>query len=78
MVRSNYSDFKTDGTTIQMFPNSTVVTEIDKQIAIQLVQAAVELIKPSINASQLDDQIAKKFSRVHEAVVSAYLGSLME
>ena len=78
MVRSNYSDFKTDGTTIQMFPNSTVVTEIDKQIAIQRVQAAVELIKPSINASHLDDQIAKKFSRVHEAVVSAYLGSLME
>ena len=78
MIRSNYPDFKTDGTTIQMFPNSTVVTEIDKQMAIQLVQAAVELIKPFINASHLDDQIAKKFSRVHEAVVSAYLGSLME
>lgn len=78
MIRSNYPDFKTDGTTIQMFPNSTVVTEIDKQMAIQLVQAAVELIKPSINASHLDDQIAKKFSRVHEAIVSAYLGSIIE
>lgn len=78
MICSNYSDFRTDGTTIQMFPSSTAVTETDKQIAIQLIQAAVKLIKPSINASHLDDQIAKKFSRVHEAVISAYLGSIVD
>lgn len=78
MICSNYSDFRTDGTTIQMFPSSTAVTEIDKQIAIQLIQAAVELIKPSINASHLDEQIAKKFSRVHEAVIAAYLGSIID
>ena len=78
MICSNYSDFKTDGTTIQMFPSSESVTETDKQIAIQLIQAAVELIKPSINASHLDEHIAKKFSRAHEAVISAYLGSIID
>ncbi len=78
MICSNYSDFKNDGTTIQMFPSSPTTTEIDKQIAIQLIQAAVELIKPSIDANHLDDLIAKKFTRVHEAVVSAYLGSIIE
>ncbi len=49
MICSNYSDFENDGTTIQMFPSSAATTEIDKQIAIQLIQAAVELIKPSAN-----------------------------
>lgn len=78
MICSNYSDFRTDGTTIQMFPNSTAVTETDKQIAVQLIQAAVELIKPSIKEGHLDEQIAKKFTRVHEAVISAYLGSIIE
>lgn len=78
MICSNYSDFRTDGTTIQMFPNSTAVTETDKQIAVQLIQAAVELIKPSIKEGHIDEQIAKKFTRVHEAVISAYLGSIIE
>jgi len=78
MICSNYSDFENDGTTIQMFPSSAATTEIDKQIAIQLIQAAVELIKPSVNAGHLDEQIARKFTRVHEAVVSAYLGSIIE
>jgi hypothetical protein len=77
MICSNYSDFRTDGTTIQMFPSSTAVTETDKQIAVQLIQAAIELIKPSINEGNLDEQIAKKFTRVHEAVISAYLGSII-
>lgn len=48
MICSNYSDFRTDGTTIQMFPSSAAATETDKQIAIQLIQAAIELIKPSM------------------------------
>ena len=78
MICSNYSDFRTDGTTIQMFPNSTAVTETDKQIAVQLIQAAVELIKPSIKEGHIDEQIAKKFTKVHEAVISAYLGSIIE
>lgn len=78
MICSNYSDFRTDGTTIQMFPSSTAVTETDKQIAVQLIQAAVELIKPSIKEGHIDEQIAKKFTRVHEAVISAYLGSILE
>lgn len=78
MICSNYSDFRTDGTTIQMFPSSTAVTETDKQIAVQLIQAAVELIKPSIKEGHIDEQIAKKFTRVHEAVISAYLGSIIE
>jgi hypothetical protein len=78
MISSNFSDFRTDGTTIQMFPSSEVTTEIDKQIAIQLIQAAIELIKPSINEGHLEEQIAKKFSRVHEAVISAYLGSIID
>ncbi|MBW4663307.1 MAG: hypothetical protein KME01_03760 [Chroococcus sp. CMT-3BRIN-NPC107] len=60
-----------------MFPSSTAVTETDKQIAVQLIQAAIELIKPSINEGNLDEQIAKKFTRVHEAVISAYLGSII-
>ncbi len=54
MICSNYSDFRNDDTTIQMFPSSAATTEIDKQIAIQLIQVAVELIKPSVNASHLD------------------------
>lgn len=78
MICSNYSDFRTDGTTIQMFPSSTAATETDKQIAVQLIQAAIELIKPSINEGNLDEQIAKKFTRVHEAVISAYLGSIID
>lgn len=78
MISSNFSDFRTDGTTIQMFPSSEATTEIDKQIAIQLIQAAIELIKPSINEGHLEEQIAKKFSRVHEAVISAYLGSIID
>lgn len=78
MICSNYSNFKTDGTTIQMFPSSAAVTETDKQIAVQLIQAAIELIKPSINEGNLDEQIAKKFTRVHEAVISAYLGSIID
>ncbi len=78
MICSNYSDFRTDGTTIQMFPSSTAVTETDKQIAVQLIQAAVELIKPSIKEGHIDEQIAKKFTKVHEAVISAYLGSIIE
>ncbi len=78
MICSNYSDFRTDGTTIQMFPSSTAATETDKQIAVQLIQAAIKLIKPSINEGNLDEQIAKKFTRVHEAVISAYLGSIID
>lgn len=78
MICSNYSDFKNDGTTIQMFPSSTAVDETDKQIAVQLIQAAVELIKPSIKEGHLEEQIAKKFSKVHEAIVSAYLGSIID
>ena len=78
MICSNYSDFRIDGTTIQMFSSSATVKEIDKQIAIQLIQAAIELIKPSINKGHLDEHIAKKFSRVHEAVISAYLGSIID
>lgn len=78
MICSNYSDFRTDGTTIQMFPSSTAVTETDKQIAIQLIQAAVELIKPSIKEGHLEEHIAKKFTKVHEAIVSAYLGSIID
>ena len=61
-----------------MFLSSEATTEIDKQIAIQLIQAAIELIKPSINEGHLEEQIAKKFSRVHEAVISAYLGSIID
>ena len=34
MICSNYSDFRIDGTTIQMFSSSATVKEIDKQIAI--------------------------------------------
>ncbi|KJH72664.1 hypothetical protein [Aliterella atlantica] len=79
MICSNYSDFRTDGTTIQMFPNSSSsASEIDKQIAIQLIQAAVELIKPSIKEGHLEEHISKKFTKVHEAIVSAYLGSIID
>lgn len=45
MISSNFSDFRTDGTTIQMFPSSEATTEIDKQIAIQIIQAGVYLAK---------------------------------
>lgn len=78
MISSNYSNFRTDGTTIQMFPDSTAATEIDKQIAVQLIQTAVELIKPSIKEGHLEEHIAKKFTKVHEAIMSAYLSSIIE
>lgn len=78
MICSNYSDFRTDGTTIQMFPDSAAASEKDRQIAVQLIQAAVELIKPSIKEGHLEEHIAKKFTRVHEAIISAYLGSIID
>lgn len=52
--------------------------QLQKQIAVQLIQAAIELIEPSIKEGHIDEQIAKKFTRVYEAVISAYLGSIIE
>lgn len=70
-------NFRTDDTTTQMFPSSTAATEADKQIAVELIQAAVELIKPSIKEGHLEEHIAKKFTKVHEAIKSAYLSSIV-
>lgn len=72
------NSFRIDDTTIQKFPSSTAATETDKQIAVQLIQAAVELIKPSIKEGHLEEHIATKFIKVHEAVISAYLSSIIK
>lgn len=78
MIYSKYPDYKTDGTTIQMFPTSSDATELDKQIAVELIKATVELVKPSIKEGHLEEYICKKFISVHESVISAYLGSILK
>lgn len=78
MMYSNYSNYKTDGTTIQMFPNASEATDIDKQIAVELIKATVELVKPSIKEGHLEEYICNKFRTVHETVISAYLGTIIQ
>ncbi len=75
---SKYSDYKTDGTTLQMVPDTSEATDIDKKSAVELIKATVELVKPSIKEGHLEEYICKKFMAVHESVISAYLGSIIK